>query len=289
VSTSFSDAPAIQPVVAPAPPIDVQLERIGDALRGRRRGFALSIQRGTIGLTLLAVILGVFLAAQWQSRPRPATATPEYRSQIAAQTIGRLEADQADLKKQIADLRAQIAARQEVAGHQADLADLSAEVDEAKLIAGTVPVHGPGLRVLLDDSSVRTIPPKDDPEMYIVHDYQLRDVVNALWAAGAEAISINGERIVGPTSIYCVGSTILVNDTRTSPAYEFLVIGDPTKLDAALGDPASLKALKGRIKSYGLQFNSQKLKDVSLPAYAGGLDVRHALLPDPAAPRAAAP
>jgi uncharacterized protein YlxW (UPF0749 family) len=278
VSTSFPDAPAMATSVAgPGPGIDAHLGRLGHALRGPRRGFDLRIRRGTLGLTLLAVILGVYLAAQWQSRPRPASAAPEYRREVAAQTIERLEAEQADLKRQIADLRAQLGARQAAAAGQPDLAELSAELDEAKLLAGTVAVHGPGIRVLLDDSAVRTIPPKDDPAMYIVHDYQLRDVVNALWAAGAEAISINGERIVAPTSIYCVGSTILVNDTRTSPAYEFLVIGDPAKLDAALADSANLRALKGRVKSYGLQFSTQKLKDVSVPAYAGGLDVRHAL------------
>jgi len=278
VSTSFPDAPAMSaPVVAPGATIDAHLGRLGHALRGPRRGFDLRIRRGTLGLTLLAVILGVYLAAQWQSRPRPVGAAPEYRREVAAQTIERLEAEQADLKRQIADLRAQLGARQAATAAQPDLAELSAELDEAKLLAGTVAVHGPGIRVLLDDSAVRTIPPKDDPAMYIVHDYQLRDVVNALWAAGAEAISINGERIVAPTSIYCVGSTILVNDTRTSPAYEFLVVGDPARLDAALADSANLKALKGRVKSYGLQFSTQRLKDVSVPAYVGGLDVRHAL------------
>jgi uncharacterized protein YlxW (UPF0749 family) len=132
---------------------------------------------------------------------------------------------------------------------------------------------------LLDDSAVTKIPTSEDPSMYIVHEYQLRDVVNVLWAAGAEAISINGERMVGPSSIYCVGSTILINDVRTSPPYEFLVIGDQARLEAALGDAANLKALKGRIKVYGLQFNQQRLKEVLVPAYTGSLDVRHVVLP----------
>ncbi len=78
-------------------------------------------------------------------------------------------------------------------------------------------------------------------------------------------------------SIYCVGSTILVNDTRTSPPYEFLVIGDQAGLEAALGDAANLKALKSRIKLYGLQFTAQKQREVALPAYTGGLDVRVAV------------
>ena len=54
-------------------------------------------------------------------------------------------------------------------------------------------------------------------------------MLNLLWLAGAEAVSLNGERVVATTSIYCVGSTILVNDTRLSPPYEFLAIGDPAR------------------------------------------------------------
>jgi uncharacterized protein YlxW (UPF0749 family) len=226
------------------------------------------------------VILGVYLAAQWQSRPRP-TAPPEYRREIAAQTIQRLEAEQGELKKRIADLRAALADRQQdTAAGQVDLAHLSAELDEQKVIAGTVPVRGPGVRVVLDDSSVKTIPPKEDPALYIVHEYQLRDVVNVLWSAGAEAISINGERMVSPTSIYCVGSTILVNDTRTSPPYEFLVVGDAAQIEAALTDQVNLKALKSRVKLYGLQFGVQKARDLLVPAFAGGLDVRHVVFDD---------
>jgi uncharacterized protein YlxW (UPF0749 family) len=145
------------------------------------------------------------------------------------------------------------------------------------------------MRIVLDDSSVKTIPPKEDPELYIVHEYQLRDVVNVLWSAGAEAISINGERVVEPTSIYCVGSTILVNDTRTSPPYEFLVVGDQARLEGALGDAANLKALKSRIKLYGLQFTAQKQRELALPAYTGGLEVRVAVSGDDAARAARGP
>jgi uncharacterized protein YlxW (UPF0749 family) len=235
----------------------------------------------------VAVILGVYLAAQWQSKPRRASAAPEYRREVATATIQRLEAEQTDLKMRIADLRRELAQAQQSTDDQSDLGRLSADLEQEKLLAGTVPVKGVGVRIVLDDSSVKTIPPKEDPALYIVHEYQLRDVVNVLWSAGAEAISINGERVVEPTSIYCVGSTILVNDTRTSPPYEFLVIGDQAQLEAALGGAANLKALKSRIKLYGLQFTVQRQRAVALPAYAGGLDVRVAVSGDAEATRSA--
>ncbi|HEV8637707.1 MAG TPA: DUF881 domain-containing protein [Chloroflexota bacterium] len=267
--------PAAAPSVTPS-----RASRLGQALDWHRARALGHVRRGTIGLTIVAVILGVYLAAQWQSKPRRAVAAPEYRREVANATVQRLEAEQADLKRQIADLRVQLAQQQKsAASGGTHLADLTAQLESEKVLAGTVPLRGPGLRVLLDDSAVKTIPTSEDPGMYIVHEYQLRDVVNVLWAAGAEAISINGERMVGPSSIYCVGSTILINDVRTSPPYEFLVVGDQARLEAALADPVNLRALKGRVKVYGLQFSLQRAKALVVPAYTGSLDVRQVVLP----------
>jgi uncharacterized protein YlxW (UPF0749 family) len=288
VSAPFPDAQLLPPPAErPANPLGGALDSVGSLARRGRHRLRVHIERGTIGVTIVAVILGVYLAAQWQSKPRRAAAAPEYRREVATATIQRLEAEQADLKGQIAALRGQLARAQQSNDDQSELGRLSADLEREKMLAGTVPVHGVGVRLVLDDSSVKTIPPKEDPELYIVHEYQLRDIVNLLWSAGAEAISINGERVVEPTSIYCVGSTILVNDTRTSPPYEFLVIGDQARLEGALGDAANLKALKSRIKLYGLQFTIQRQREVAVAAYTGGLDVRTAVSDDGGAARGA--
>jgi uncharacterized protein YlxW (UPF0749 family) len=288
VSAPFPDAQALPPAhERSANSLGGAFDSVGVLARRGRHRLRVQVERGTIGVTIVAVILGVYLAAQWQSKPRRASAAPEYRREVATATIQRLEAEQADLKMRIADLRRELAQAQQSTDDQSDLGRLSADLEQEKLLAGTVPVKGVGVRIVLDDSSVKTIPPKEDPALYIVHEYQLRDVVNVLWSAGAEAISINGERMVEPTSIYCVGSTILVNDTRTSPPYEFLVIGDQARLEAALGDAANLKALKSRIKLYGLQFTVQRQRELALPAYAGGLDVRVAVRGDAEAIRSA--
>jgi uncharacterized protein YlxW (UPF0749 family) len=278
VSAPFPDAQLLPPTRPRSDsPLGATLGSVGALARRGRQRLGVHVERGTLGVTIVAVILGVYLAAQWQSKPRRAAAAPEYRREVATATIQRLEAEQVDLKKRIADLRGELAKAQQSNDAESDLGRLSADLEREKLLAGTVAVSGAGLRLVLDDSSVKSIPPKEDPALYIVHEYQLRDVVNVLWSADAEAIAINGERVVEPTSIYCVGSTILVNDTRTSPPYEFLVIGDQPRLEAALGDAANLKALKSRIKLYGLQFTAQKQRDLALPAYAGGLDVRVAV------------
>ncbi len=242
-----------------------------------------SAQLGRTGfvLAVVAMALGMLFVAQLQSTPRQQAATPETRREMTARTIQRLEQEQAELKKQITELRAQVAAQQQsAASAKTTLAEINQELERQKVLAGMVALRGRGLKVVLDDSAANKIPATDDPSLYIVHEYQLRDVLNLLWLAGAEAVSLNGERIVATTSIYCVGSTILVNDTRLSPPYEFLAIGDPAALEAAVNDPANLQALKSRVKSYGLQFSVSRAGQVLVPAYTGSFDVKHAVLGD---------
>jgi uncharacterized protein YlxW (UPF0749 family) len=150
-----------------------------------------------------------------------------------------------------------------------------ADVDQQRLLAGLLALRGPGALATLDDST-RAIVPTDDGNNYIIHDYELRDVVSLLWLAGAEAVSINGERLVNVSSVYCVGSTVLVNDTRLSPPYEIRAIGDPTLLEQALASPKNLTKLRSRVRAYGIQFKVAAAKDVAIPAYSGNLNIRYA-------------
>ena len=126
---------------------------------------------------------------------------------------------------------------QQAAGSGAtSLASVSEELERQRVAAGLTAVHGPGVVVTLDDSS-RAVPAGDDAANYLVHDYELRDVVNLLWLAGAEAVAVNDERLVASTSIYCVGSTVIVNETRLSPPYDMRAIGNAAQLESTLQDP----------------------------------------------------
>lgn len=237
------------------------------------------LSRQGLLLALLGLALGALVTANLQTKPRAPVTREEYPRQIAASTIGRLEAEQTELKRAIANLRRAIAERQEQAvAAKSTLAGLSQELEQQKSAAGMTALKGPGLRVVLDDTASKTIPAGDDPSFYIVHEYQLRDVVNVLWGAGAEAIAINNERLVTTSSIYCVGSTILVNNTRLSNPYELAVIGDPQALDEALNNPNNLKSLKTRVKVYGLQFKWPRLRELTVPAYNGSLVLKYTSL-----------
>ena len=156
------------------------------------------------------------------------------------------------------------------------LAEIATSLEVQRLQAGLVPVEGPGVRVELDDSA-REVPSNVDPNLLIVHDYEIRDVVNLLWAAGAEAIAVSGERVAANTAIYCVGSTILVNDTRLSPPYVIEAIGPPDKLYGAVTQALSLVKLKEVVERYGVQLKVSRVDALRLPAYTGEIRAQYAV------------
>ncbi|MHB0868493.1 MAG: DUF881 domain-containing protein [Chloroflexota bacterium] len=227
-------------------------------------------------LTIVGLVLGLFISMEWQAPVARAPVTSDYPRELSRETIKRLESEQKDLKQVIADYRAQLASVQkDAASRRSALAGINSELETQRMMAGLVPLAGPGVQVTLDDSSVKTIPSGEDAGHYIVHDYDIRDVVSLLWQSGAEAIAIDGERIVASSSIYCVGSTILVNDTRMSPPYRIFAIGPPA-LEEALNSPARLQKLKQNARQYGVQLKISQAKEVQMPAYSGRFSIRHA-------------
>lgn len=227
-------------------------------------------------LTIVGLVLGLFISVEWQAPVAKAPVTSDYPRELGRETIKRLESEQKELKQIIADYRAQLSeVQKDAASRKTTLAGINAELESQRMLAGLVPLVGPGVQVTLDDSNVKTIPAGEDASHYIVHDYDIRDVVAVLWLSGAEAIAINGERIVASTSIYCVGSTILINDTRMSPPYVISAIGPPA-MEEALNSPARLQKLKQNARQYGVLLKINQSKEVQIPAYSGRFSARYA-------------
>ncbi|MGI6778678.1 MAG: DUF881 domain-containing protein [Acetivibrionales bacterium] len=105
--------------------------------------------------------------------------------------------------------------------------DLKGEWDSIRLKAGLVDVKGPGIIIRLDDAESRI---EGDPQFLIIHDQDIRIILNELKNAGAQAISINGERITGMSELICAGPTILINRNRYAVPYVINAIGDPDVL-----------------------------------------------------------
>lgn len=227
----------------------------------------------SLSLVVASAVLGFLMTVQFRSTAARLPSREQSRL-VTADTIAHLEKEQRNLKERLVTLRGQMTALQ----HSRDLASsragvLGADLDTQRLAAGLVALRGPGLVVTLDDSS-KPMAAADDANNYIVHDYELRDVVNVLWLAGAEAISINGERLTNLSSLYCVGSTILVNDTRLSPPYEVRAIGNSADLQQATENPKNFGKFRVKVRTYGIQFRVAAGKDVTVPAYNTNVAIR---------------
>lgn len=154
---------------------------------------------------------------------------------------------------------------------------LKADLDRLRAAAGLSPVQGAGLTVTLDDGRVAANVPRRDVELAIVHSTDLTDVFNSAWKAGAEAISVNGERITSASA--CVGAVIQINGTLLSPPFVVQIVGPVDRLLAVLGDPAELKDQKQRHASFGLGFAIARSDRLDVPAYSGAVTVRWAKAP----------
>jgi uncharacterized protein YlxW (UPF0749 family) len=107
------------------------------------------------------------------------------------------------------------------------------QLQEAEMNAGLVAVTGPGVQITLDDSK-RVDIGQEDPSSFLIHEQYIREIFNALWNGGAEAVAVNGQRVTTNTEVFCGGSYIQINGTRQMPPYVIEAIGDTNNLSAAL-------------------------------------------------------
>jgi len=220
------------------------------------------------------VILGVLISAQWQTQSTRLPFASRYQVTLAEGVV-ELQAEQERLKQQLASLRAELDAIQSRAAAFGPIAaDLEARLARAKEAAGLTRVSGDGILLTLDDGRVPSTAPARTIELAIVHSTDITDVINVAWSAGAEAISVNGERITAASA--CVGAVIQINGTLLSPPFVFTIVGPPERLSASLSDPAQLVDQKRRRDAFGLRLRFERGTDLRVPAYNGTIAVRFA-------------
>ncbi len=206
---------------------------------------------------LTASVLGVFalmvtIAAVQTATDRPTT---EREQRALAQDVSVRRAISTDRRDTVTNLRAQVGDLSAAAGQENPDA-----VTLRTTTAGTA-VRGPGVSIRID-------PAADDGGVGDVSDSDLQVLVNALWFVGAEAVSVNGQRIGTLTSIRTAGEAITVNYVSISPPYTVRAIGDKQNLRDRLVDSQLGRDWAARAKDSGLEFEittttSQRLKAIS--------------------------
>jgi uncharacterized protein YlxW (UPF0749 family) len=215
-----------------------------------------------LGVGIVAMVLGMLLVFQFRTEWKIRSTLPTRQINELAKLFSTQKRQLEKYEQEIADLRKQVKDY-----------DRDREVTRLKMSAGLVPLSGKGVRIVLSDSD-KKLKDYEDPVFYIVHYDQLELLVNELWAAGAEAISVNKNRIGSTTGFSCAGTTILIDTKRLAPPYVVEAIGDPENLKSALMMPGGF--VEQQILSFNLKFSIQPEDELLIPAYKGSISFEHA-------------
>jgi uncharacterized protein YlxW (UPF0749 family) len=154
---------------------------------------------------------------------------------------------------------------------------INKELQDMKLSAGLTDVTGPGVQIVLDDAPRQSAMPGDPIRLgNLIHDADIANVVNELKACGAEAIAVNGQRIVGATAIRCVGPVVHVNFVPSAPPYVIQAIGDPDTLVSGMNLQDSVLDELRRVSPSMVRV--EKKTKLLLPGFAGGTLMRYVKL-----------
>ena|SRR5215210_2703915 len=239
-----------------------------------RPGWVLAAGLVMIGLLLATAALQVRDRAPAAAQARDAL-TAEIEQRTA--TADRLEADLQELRASVA------AARDDALGLTSTGSELAATLTGLEAVTGAGAVQGPALVVHLEDADDAGTEGRTDLRAGQsstegrVTDRDLQTIVNEVWAAGAEAVAINGQRLTSLSAIRSAGEAILVDFRPLSPPYDLIAVGDSQTMQSRLIDGFGGSYLQV-LRNYGIDYTVKTRDSVRLPA-AAGLPVRYATVP----------
>lgn len=243
----------------------------------RQSGGPRRVRRRVPVTIVLAVAGGVVLSAAAAHLRLPGP--EDRRVSLVEQVSTRTEAADV-LERQVEELQGEIDAIQAatLGGYGRAVADRAVELGG---ITGAAAVTGPGVEMILDDAPAPQDPvagqnpaPGAEDDGRVV-DRDIVTVVNGLWAAGAEAVAVNGHRLTSLAAIRAAGDAILVDFRALAPPYTVAAIGDPSRLQTAFAASAAGRYLASIQATYGVGVSVAAHEELTLPA-AGVLRLRYA-------------
>ncbi|MBQ0877923.1 DUF881 domain-containing protein [Streptomyces sp. WAC05458] len=217
------------------------------------------------GLVLAALVVTVGAAQARVAAPAVAKEREELVDRIEEETSA---ADK--LQESIEELRGDVSARQREALEKNGDSDRS---DLVGILSGAIEVHGPGVKLVVDDAKDAGTGGDGQPrgtsgfsDTGRVRDRDMQRVVNGLWESGAEAISINGQRLTALSAIRAAGDAILVDNRPLVPPYTVLAVGDGERLSSRFQDSVDGFYLHALQENYGIRTAISVADDLELPA-----------------------
>ncbi|TPQ17095.1 DUF881 domain-containing protein [Streptomyces sporangiiformans] len=236
-----------------------QAEGVGGIPRTLRAKLGLAA-----GLVLAALVVTVGAAQARVAAPALAKEREELIDRIDRETA---TADK--LEDSVDKLRDDVSARQREAlrKHGGDQGEL------VGILSGAAEVHGPGVKLVVNDAKEAEQGGDGDPretsgfsDTGRVRDRDMQRVVNGLWESGAEAITINGQRLTALSAIRAAGDAILVDNKPLVPPYTVLAVGDGKRLSTRFQNSADGQYLHVLHENFGIRTGISVEEEVRLPA-----------------------
>jgi uncharacterized protein YlxW (UPF0749 family) len=211
-------------------------------------------------LTLVAV--GFLLVVAYRQTVADEPSRSQARAGLVDQIAQRQDATDA-LQRAADQLRDDVARQRDAALDDRDAARLR----DQEAAAGLARVRGDGVEVRLDDApdAVDAVTGAGKPDLGRVLDRDLQEIANALWSAGAEAISINDQRLTATSTIRAAGSAILVDFRPVKSPYVVRAIG-PGDLKDSFEDSDTARLFRALVEDEGMSFSIRQVDDLTLPA-----------------------
>jgi uncharacterized protein YlxW (UPF0749 family) len=226
--------------------------------------------RGRWMLAALAMIIGALFAVAAVQTTGAAPALESERTELINR-VHDAERQQDELRGRVTSLSGEIATLRTAAlGNDDEAAALETRIEALDPVVGNVPVSGPGVLIVVDDSPSATADARDR-----VLDIDLQVLANGLWEADAEAISINGHRLSSLTAIRSAGDAITVDFRSLTRPYRVEAIGDPRTLQARFVESSAGAWWNDLAQNRRMRYEISDVKQLDLAADPG-IVLRHA-------------
>lgn len=220
--------------------------------------------RGSIAVGLVLLLAGVLFVTNIRSQNRDGTRGPSDLAELILAESERVAARQ----ESVDELRAAVdELTRKSAGTTMEYDQSAAE--RLAWAADAVEVAGPGIAVELSDAPADALRNNRNlrPDDLVVHQQDLQSVVNALWAGGAEAMTIQGQRVSATSAVRCVGNTLMLHGRLYSPPYRIEAIGPQDSMIRSLERDKGVQLYMQYVDVVGLGWSEETLDEIEMPAY----------------------
>lgn len=229
---------------------------------------------GIVVVAAVALAVGFLVAGQVKAQLlTPSNQVARYQALV--RSVQDLEQTNESSRNRIAALRADIdALERQAAQRSATTETLRNQVADLRAHAGLTAIHGPGVEVDLGNGVPG--PDQGGQAAYLINYQDVQDVVNLLFASGAEGVSVSGRRIT-PLSAFSgsEGQVVIDQGPPLTAPLKLLAVGDRNRMVAALDDPSTLPDLRDREVRFQVGFSVVGSPDLKLPAYDSSLQINH--------------